>query len=107
MVGFAEMLAAEKAGVGGERGGVWGGEDEMFGGVDDGAFVLGVFAPEQKYQVLFFVGEGFDGGVGELFPALFLMRSGGVGANGEGGVEEEDALFGPIIQVAFGWVGNI
>ena len=72
----------------------------MFFAVDDGTFVLGIFAPEEKDQVLFVVGEVFNRGVGEYFPALALMRAGLVGPDGEGGVEQKHPLLGPVGKVA-------
>ena len=81
-------------------------EDEVSVRVDEGAFPLGVGAPEEEYEVLFFVGEVADDGVGEGFPAFVLMGACLVGAHGEGGVEEEDALVGPAFQIARCGDGN-
>ncbi len=106
-VGAAELVVAEPAAaVGGEGGGVDGFEDEVPVRVDEGAFPLGVGAPEKKYEVLFLVGEAADDGVGEGFPAFILVGARLVGAHGEGGVEEEDTLVGPAFQIARCGDGN-
>ncbi len=63
---------------------------------------MGVAAPENKDEVLFFVGDGFYDGICEFFPAFVAVGVGLVGANGEGGIEEKDTLFGPVLEVACG-----
>ena len=63
------MLAAEEAGIGGVWGWVGGFEDKVLAGIYQAFFFLGEFAPEKKNDVFSFVGKGFDGGVGQFFPA--------------------------------------
>lgn len=105
-VGAGEAFAAEEAGVGGEGGGVRGGEDEVLGGIDEGDFGLGLGAPEEEDDVGAAFGDKADEGVGEGFPAFAGVREGGVGVDGENGVEEEDALLGPGGEVAAMDVGG-
>ena len=87
VVGFGKMPATEEAGIGGVGGGVRGFEDKMFARVYQTFFFLGEFAPEKKNDVFSFVGKGFDGGVGQLFPAEITVRSGLAGAHSQNGVE--------------------
>jgi len=86
-VGFGEMLAAEETGVSGVGGGVGGFEDKVLTGVYQTFFFLGEFAPEEENDVFFFVGKGFDGGVGEFFPTEIAVRSWRTSADGQNGVE--------------------
>ena len=88
IVGLGKMSTSEKAGVGGVGRGVGGFEDKVLADVYQAFFLLGEFAPEKKSDVLSFVGKGFDGGVGQFFPAKITMRSWGIGANGKNGVEQ-------------------
>jgi len=99
-VGLGEMFAAEEAFVGAEWGGVRGFEDEMFGLVDEYLFFLREFAPEEVDEMLFLGRNLRDDGVGEFGPADLGVAHGFVGADGEGGVEEEDTLFGPVGEIA-------
>ena len=105
-VGAGEAFATEEAGVGGEGGGVRGGEDEVLGGVDEGDFGLGLGAPKEEDDVRATFGDEADEGVGEGFPAFAGVREGGVGVDGEDGVEQEDALLGPGGEVAAVDVGG-
>jgi len=99
-VGLGEVFAAEESFVGGEGRGVGGPEDEMFCFVDEGLFFLREFAPEEEDGVFFLRRDLCDDGVGEFGPADLGVAHGFVGPNGEGGVEEEYALFGPVGEVA-------
>lgn len=54
----------------------------MFLAIYKGAFLFGVVTPEKKDCPLFLVGNGFNNGVGEVFPALFLVGIWLVGPNG-------------------------
>jgi len=82
------MLAAEEAGIGGVGRGVRGFENKVPDGVYQAFFFLGEFTPKKKNDAFSFVGKGFDGGVGQFFPAEIAMRSGRIGANGKNGVEQ-------------------
>lgn len=53
----------------------------MFLVINKGIFSFGVVTPEEKDYPLSLVGNGFDNGVGEVFPALFLVGIGLVGSN--------------------------
>ena len=88
IIGFGKMLAAEKAGVGGVGRRVGGFEDNVLARVYQTFFFLSEFAPEKENDVLSFVGKGFDGDVGQFFPAEIAMRSRGVGADGQNGVKQ-------------------
>ena len=88
IVGFGKMSRAEEAGAGGVRGGVRGFEDKVLAGIYQTFFFLGEFAPEKEDDMLSFVGKGFDGGVGQFFPAQIAVRSGLAGADGKNGVEQ-------------------
>ena len=88
IIGFGEMLTTEEAGIGGVGG--WGRsfEDKVLAGIYQTFFFLSEFAPEKKNNVFSFVGKGFDGGVGEFFPAKIAMRSGLAGADGQNGIKQ-------------------
>lgn len=53
--------------------------------------------------MFFLCGNGFDYGIGELFPALFLMGAGLIGLYGECGIQEQHSLSGPVVQIAGFW----
>ena len=88
IIGFGEMFTAEKAGIGGVRGGVSGFEDKMFARVYQTFFFLGEFAPKEENDMFSFVGKGFDGGVGQLFPAEIAVRSGLASAHSQNGIKQ-------------------
>ena len=69
-------------------------------GVDDGTLFLGVCTPKEKDEVVFLIRESLDDGVGEGLPTFILVRSGLVGADGESGIEEENALVCPALEIA-------
>ena len=94
------MAAPEEPLVGTKRGGVGRFEDEMFGLVDEDLFFLGEFAPKEEDDVFFACRYLRDHGIGELGPADLGVAHGFVGADGERGVEQEDALLGPMGEVA-------
>lgn len=94
------MAASEESLVGTKRGGVGRFEDEVFGLVDEDLFFLGELAPEEEDD-MFFAGRHLrDHGIGELGPADLGVAHGFIGAYGERGIEEEDALLGPVSEVA-------
>lgn len=98
-VGLGEGLGAEEAAVGGKRRGVGRFDHAMACGVDEGAFLLRIGAPEDEDEVLASGGEGVDDGIGEGLPALALVGAGLVGLDGEGRVEQQDALIRPSEEV--------
>lgn len=75
-------------------------DDQVFGGVDKSALPLGIIAPKNKNEVLLGFGEAMDDGVGKEFPTLILMGTSLMGPDGEGGVEQKDALLRPRFEVA-------
>ena len=101
-IGLAEVATAEEAAVSRKGRGVRRGEDEVLVAVDLDAFFLGVFPPEEENEVFLVAREVLDDGVGEGFPAAMLVRPGRIGADGERGIQEEDALLCPVLQVARG-----
>ena len=100
LISFGKRAAAKKAVVGGERRRIGGFNDQMFGRINEGAFSLGVVAPKNEDQVFFFFGQPMDDSVGKKFPAFVLVRTGLMGADGQGGVKQEDALFGTVLETA-------
>ena len=87
-ISFGEMFTAEEAGGGGVGRGVGGFENKVFARIYQTFFFLGEFAPEEENDMFSFVGEGFDGGVGQFFPTEIAMRSGRIGADGKNGVKQ-------------------
>lgn len=102
LVGAGEVAAAEEAPVGREWRGMGGGEHMVPVQVNELALGDGVAAPEEEDDATATLAEGGDGGVGELLPAVALVAAGTVCADGEGGIEEQDALLGPAAEVATG-----
>ena len=58
-------------------------------------------APQQKYNRLIFLGDGSHDGVGEVFPSAFGMAGGPAVLDGQAGIEQQDALRGPMNQGSF------
>ena len=75
-------------------------QNEILLRVGDGAFLLGVTAPEHVDDALPAHGDGADDGVGEGLPALSGVRGRFVGPHGEHRVEQQYALLGPAVEVA-------
>ena len=74
----------------------------MAAAVDVLSLADGKAAPQHKYDACALLGKSLDSRVGEQFPASVLVRPSLMGAHGEGGVEEEDALVGPASEIATG-----
>ena len=72
----------------------------MAAAVDKRAFFLRVAAPEDEDEVFALFGQAADDGVGKGFPAQCGVGVGLAGTDGEDGVEQEDALFCPVLQAA-------
>ena len=70
------MVAAEETTAGRQRRWVHRFQDQMLEGVDQGLFGDGVVAPEDEDEMLALLGEGADGGIGELLPAVARVRGG-------------------------------
>ena len=69
-------MTPEEAAAGGERRGVHRLQYQVLEGVNQGLFGDSVVAPEDEDEMLPIFGEGADGGVGELFPAVTRVRGG-------------------------------
>ena len=80
-IGLREGTRTEEAAVGRKGGGVRGGENAMARAVDECGFATGISAPKQEDDPFAPDGEGANDGIGEGFPTLSLMRSGGSGAH--------------------------
>ena len=102
VVGSGKMAAAEEAAVGRQWRGVWRRQHMVAQGVDELALGDGMAAPKEEHDARTVFVEGADGGIGEGLPAVALVAAGLVGAHGEGGVEQQHALFGPAAEVAVG-----
>ena len=107
-VGTRKMAAAEKSPVDRKRRGVYGFENQVALRIGDGAFLLGIAAPEHVDDTLFAFGDGADYGVGEGLPAVSGVRCRFMGADREHGVEQQHALLGPAAQIAAlnGYIGQ-
>ena len=70
------MVAAEETTAGRQRRWVHRFQDQMLEGVDQGLFGDGVVVPEDEDEMLALLGEGADGGIGELLPAVARVRGG-------------------------------
>ena len=99
-VGLGEVSAAEEAPGGGKGRGVGGGEHIVLARVDEGALVDGEVTPKEEHESLAALGEPLDGAVGEGLPAVALVRAGTVGAHGQRGVQQQDALSRPFLEIA-------
>lgn len=98
-----KVFVSKEAFVG--RKGRWmsGFKNMVLGAVDDGALFLCVAAPEQEHEMFFLVGEGFDSGVCEGFPALVLVRPCLVSFYGESCIEKKNTLLREIGEVTCFW----
>jgi hypothetical protein len=71
--------------------------------IDHGSLFSSGSSPQDEHHR---VSEGVDANndlVSELFPSLALMRSRFTGANGQGGIEQEDPLICPRDKTAVPW----
>lgn len=67
--------------------------------VDKLPFALGITAPEHKNDMLPMVIECTDSRVGEFFPTFVLMTAWVVCFNGQCGIEEQDTLIRPTLEI--------
>ena len=95
-----EMVVAKEAAVCRERRRMGRGEDKVARAVYHRAFLLRVAAPKQENEVFALRRQPCDDRVGEGLPALSLVGTRLVGADGERGVEEQNALLRPAAQTA-------
>ena len=72
----------------------------MLVSVDECALFLSICSPQDKYQMFSLLSQDANGCIGEFFPTLALVRSGLMGADRQGGVEQEHTLVGPTGQVS-------
>lgn len=75
-------------------------KNEVFGAVDNFTLFLSVATPEEENEGGFEFREDLNGGIGELFPAFVLVGAGVASTDGESGIEEKNALLGPMIKIA-------
>ena len=81
-------------------------EHKVFCLVHEDLFFLGELTPEEEYHVFFGCRDFGDHGIGEFGPADLGVAHGFVGAYGQRGVEEKDALFRPVGEVAMAGDGH-
>ena len=93
-------MAAKESFCGGERGGVCGFEEQVFFWGNECRLALRIRPPEHEDDMFPLLGKGFDGGIGELFPSFVLVTTRQVRLDGERRIEQEYALFRPMLQVA-------
>ncbi len=72
----------------------------MAGGIDECLFRLCKATPEKKNDPFALFGGHPYNLVGERFPPPALVGPGLVGSYGEGGIEQQNTLAGPGLQVA-------
>ena len=94
------MMAAEETAASREGRRVHRFQDQVLEGVDQGLFGDGVVAPEDEDKMLALLGEGSDGRVGELFPAVTRVRGSLSGAHRQRGVEQQHPFPRPLLEVA-------
>ena len=82
-----------------ERGGMWCFEYEMAGAIDHTSLASCGASPEEEDDVVTAAVDRLDDSIGEGLPAEALMARCHAGADGEGGVEEEDSLLRPRQEV--------
>ena len=87
-----------------ERGGMWSFEYEVAGAIDHTSLASGRASPEEEDDVVAAAVDRLDDGIGEGLPAEALMARCHAGADGEGGVEKEDALLRPRQEVPSGMI---
>lgn len=68
--------------------------------VDDAALLSGITAPQEEDDVFALLGQCCDGGIGEGLPAFALMAARLSCLYGEGGIEQQNTLIGPMGQVS-------
>src|SRR5579859_2696328 len=94
------MTAPEEPFVGGKRRGVCCFQYQVPGLIDEDLLLLGEFPPEQENEAFFLRGGLADHGVCEFRPSDPGVAHWLICPYGEGSIEEQDALFGPMGQVA-------
>ena len=102
LVGLAEVVAPEKTSMGRQRGGVYALKNAILLRVDHGGLALGIVAPEHIHDALFVLGDGLNHCVGKTFPTLSGMGGCFVCPDGQYGVEQQNTLLGPAIEVTAG-----
>lgn len=74
----------------------------MLPAVDKVFLATSVAAPEHEDDIFPLLGNSPDDRVGEDFPTAIAMRCRAVGDHCQDGVQEKDALFGPMLEIARG-----
>ena len=80
-------------------------EHEVSARVDERLFRAGVGAPKDEHDVLPPLADDADDVVGKPRPAAVFVRIGLVRAHGQGRVQQQHALFGPLGKIARAWQG--
>ena len=75
-------------------------QDEVATTVDKLSFTLGITAPEHIDQMFAAVVEGANSGIGQFFPSFILVRAGTMCLDRQRSVEQQHALFRPVLQIA-------
>jgi len=78
---------------------MWCFEYEMAGAIDHTSLASGRASPKEKDDVVTATVDRLDDSIGKGLPAEALMARCHAGADGEGGVEKEDALLRPRQEV--------
>ena len=96
------MPAAKKAVAGREGTGVGGCQHQVTAGVDEGLFLPGVGAPEQKHHGLLPSRQQLNDPVGENLRANAPGGGSLSGPHRENGVQQQDAMLCPVCEAAVG-----
>jgi len=78
----------------------------MPGLVDEGLLLLCELPPQEEYGILFQGRDLFYDGMGEFGPADLGVAHRFVRPHGEGRVQQQDPLFGPVGEVAMAGDGH-
>ena len=104
-IGLREVVIAKEAAMCREWRRMWRGEHQMLHPVDHCALFNGIGAPQDKHHMLTMSRESRYGSIGELFPAMPLMRTRTVRLNSERSIEQQHTLARPAAQVTAGGNG--
>ena len=75
-------------------------QHQMTAAVDKRAFLLRMAAPQHKDQMLAFLIQLSDDFIGKRLPAKSRMRMRHTGADSQHRVQQQHALFRPMLQIA-------
>ena len=94
-VSLGEVATAEETPICRKGRGMGCFQDQMPLWIDEGHLRSSTGPPEEEDQIFALPTQLFDELIGQLFPAQIPVRAGAPRLNGEGGVEEQDALASP------------